>query len=325
MSIRLTPTTPSSRPQDYASFEETVAVNDDPLEVGAGCCFCVPNCDWDFPVFAFLSSPFDREKNDRNDFIFNVAAGSTLTAKLIQLNPDNTVKQTITIVDNTYGQLFPTGTIKAGVWAFWINWHDVADVEEFGRWKFNVTIENGSATETYNQDTVCFHLMPWTCENAHRTIKIQTEQSGYFEGGFDYTGISFVEEIAGGIGQANKTTWPQELRLWGIFFRDGFPQERDNLVTQNRGKQLVQSKIWKKYKLKLDTIPTILSNRLVLDMLQAPEVYITDQNISNIEEYVRVRVDLQDIDDPINFRQNKNEFFEIEFVDWQQDNVHRFK
>lgn len=326
MAIRVNPSASSSRTQEYLHTERQFDIIKKPDFDASECCFCVPNCDWDFPAFALLTDQNDRQRNDRSPFYFEVPSGGTITATLIQLDRRNNAIQSITIVDNTYGNYFATGTIKANYWGFILDWYKVANVIGFGRFKLNIVIENGSSTEVLNEDSVCFHLMPWTCENAHRTVKITTEQSGYFENGINYEDLSFTLPIGtGGLGSTLKTTWPQELRLFGVFYREGFPTERDNLVTQDRGQELVQSKIWKKYKLKLDTIPTKLSNFLIFDMLQASEVYITDQNISNIENYTTVRVDLQEIDDPINFRMNKNEFIEITFVDWEQSNVHRFR
>ena len=77
--------------------------------------------------------------------------------------------------------------------------------------------------------------------------------------------------------------------------------------------------------MKLDTIPTSISNRLIDDMLQAPEIYVNDYQINAIELYDNVRVTLTELPDPENFTQNINEFMDIRFAEWKQNNVHRFK
>jgi len=325
MSIRLTPSASSARPQDYASFEETVSVSNDTGFNTKECCFCFPNCDWQMPAFANLSDQNNRFQNDKRDFIFNVPTNGTVEARLIELNPDNTEKQSILITDSTYGDLFNTGTVKANVWGFILDWYRVASVENFGRWKMNFIIKLGSGVEIFNEDSACYRLEPWSCRASHRTVKIRTRQSGYFEDGFDYSGISFLIPLAGGIGQENATYWPQEVRLYGRFSRQGREYERDEIQTQDRGQQLVQSQTIKRYLMQLDTIPTSQSNRLIDDMLQAPEVYVTDQNINNIEVYQDVRVTLTDIPDPINYTMNENEFQDLVFLDWKQGNIHRFK
>lgn len=323
MPIRETPTVSALRTQEYLATKDTITAIKRPFVLGSDCCFCYPNCNWTLPRFSNLLDQSDTYKNDRDDFIVQVPLSGTVTGTLIKIAPDGT-ETSFVIVDDTYGDFFSTGTIKANVWAFILDWYKVADVIGYGTYKFNILIENGASTELFNQDSVKFKLENWTCKCAHRTIKIKTEQSGYFEGGFDYTGISFEIPLPNGKTKVS-TTWPQEIRLYGRFYREAFEQERDNIVTEERGQQLIQSKIWKRYRLKLDTIETKLSNRVILDMLQAPEVYISDYQINAIEFYQDVRVDLKEVDEPVNFTQNINEFIEFSLVDWQQDNVHRFK
>jgi len=324
MSIRLTPAASNSRTKQYLATKTTLQAIKRPIVVDQDCCFCFPNCDWDLPAFAFLSDSTNTYKNDRTDFIVNVPLNGTVEATLIQLDPDNNVLQSISIVNDTYGLLFPIGTIKSNVWGFILDWYKVADVESLGRWKLNLVVKNSAGLEMFNQDSACFHLRAWTCQMAHRTVKIKTEQSGYFEGGFDYTNINFtIEQPNGKVKVSN--SWPQEIRLYGRFFREGRDFEIDNIVTEDRGQQLIQSKTVKRYLLKLDTIPTSISNRLVDDMLQAPEIYLNDYQINAIELYDSVRVTLTELPDPENFTQNINEFMDIRFAEWKQNNVHRFK
>lgn len=325
MSIRLTPTASNSRTKQYLATKTTLEAIKRPIVVDKDCCFCFPNCDWDLPVFAFLSEERNTYKNDKTDFIVNVPVNGTVEATLIQLDPDNNVIQSISIINDTYGTLFATGTIKANVWGFILDWYKVADIEGFGRWKINIVVKNSVGGEMFNQDSACFRLRAYTCQMAHRTVKIRTEQSGYFEGGFDYTNISFVIPLAGGLALKVSNSWPQEIRLYGRFFREGRDFEIDNIVTEDRGQQLIQSKTVKRYLLKLDTIPTSISNRLIDDMLQAPEIYVNDYQINAIELYDNVRVTLTELPDPENFTQNINEFMDIRFAEWKQNNVHRFK
>ena len=326
MAVRLNPTVSSSRTQEYLHTKRTVGAINKPKLVGSDCCFCVPNCDWDYPAFVDTTDQFDTYKNDKTDFIFNVPTGGSLTATLIELNQDNTTKNSFVIVDNTYGDFFATGTVKTGVWAFLLDWYKVVTVQNFGRYKLNIVIQNGSSTEIFNEDSVCFKVEPYSCEAAARTVKIKTEQSGYFEGGFDYTGLDFTLAVGvGGLGSTIKTTWPQEIRLFGRFWRQGRDFTVDNIVTEERGQQMVQSQTIKRYLLKLDNIPSTLSNRVIDDLLQAPEIYISDYQISPVELYEEVRVTPIEFPDPVAFPQNKNEFYDVVFLEWKQDNVHRFK
>lgn len=321
MSVRITPDVPSLNTRNYFSTKKQVTAIKGNVVVSSGCCFCFPNCDWTLPAIADLTST-DRDKNDRKDFIITVATNSTVVGTLIKIDPDGTETPNI-IVDDTYGNFYPTGTIKSQVWAFFLDWKLVASSLGFGKYKFNITVSNSTPTETFNEDSVCFQLIPYTCENAHRTISIKTQQSGYFEGGFDYTNLivneSGVSEVA------PKPFWRQEIRLWGRFWREGRDLTVDNIVTEERGQEMVQTQTVKRYKLELDTIETKISNHLIDDMLLAPDVRISDFNINNIELYIDKRVTLTGLPDPTIFTLNKNEFYEIELAEWKQDNVHRFR
>lgn len=321
MSVRVTPDVPSLNTRNYFSTKKQVTAIKGNVIVSSGCCFCFPNCNWTFPAIADLGST-DRDKNDRRDFIIQVADNSTVVGTLIKIAPDGTETPTI-IVDDTLGLFFPLGTIKSQVWAFVLDWKKVATVIDFGKYKFNITVSNSTPTETFNEDSVNFQLIPYTCENADRTVSIKTQQSGYFEGGFDYTGLTVNESDVNEV--APKPFWRQEIRLWGRFYREGRDLNVDNIVTEERGQEMVQTQTIKRYKLELYTIPTILSNHLIDDMLLAPNVTISDFNINPIELYVDKRVTLTGLPDPTIIRRNINEFYEIEFSEWKQDNVHRFR
>ena len=38
----------------------------------------------------------------------------------------------------------------------------------------NISVTNIVGTEVYNEDSPCFRLLPYSCDNAHRTIRITT-------------------------------------------------------------------------------------------------------------------------------------------------------
>jgi len=192
--------------------------------------------------------------------------------------------------------------------------------------QFGYKKQHSEPTVTYNNDSVCFQLMPYSCDNAHRTIRIETQQRGYFEGGFDYTGLTVAGTTSGGLTEVQQVDfWSQQIRLWGKFVREGRDLNIDNIVTEERGQEMVQTQTIKRYSLKLDTIQTSISNPLIDDMLLAPNVKISDYNINNIEVYRNERVSLTDLGDPIITPLNINEFYEIKFAEWKQNNIHRFR
>lgn len=321
MTQRVTPLVPALNTGEYFSTKKQVTAIRDNVIIGDVCCFLYPNCEWTLPAVADLTDTADY-KNDKKDFIIRIATNSTVVGTLIKIDPDGTETPT-TITDSTYGQFFALGDLATNVWGFILDWRLVASGLGFGKYKFNITVENSTSTETLNKDSVCWQLIPYSCGNTHRTIRIETKQSGYFEGGFDYSDLAF--SVIGAPGSSRNFPWPQQIRLWGRFHREGRDLTMDVLVTKERGQEQVQSLVVKRYLLQLDTIQTNISNHLIDDMLQAPDVRISDYNTNNIEVYQSTRVSLTDLNDPIITEENRSEFYDINFVEWKQDNLHRYR
>ena len=321
MSQRLTPISSSSRTKNYLATVKTVSSVKSPKVITGSCCSGL-NCVVDLPAFANLSDPTDNYSNDTLDFIYKVFKGATVTATLTKIATNGT--ETDYTISNTYGQLYSTGTVKSFVWAFQLSWYKVANTLGFGKYRINVSAVNVAATEILNDTSPCFILCPYSCDAAHDTVRITTEQKGYFEGGFDYTNLNYTDVVTSSFSQV-KTTWKQQIRVWGKFHREGFNYEVDNIVTGTRGTLQVQAKTAKRYVLRIDYIETEISNKIIEDMLLSPEVYIDDYNVNNIEVYKNRRVSLTDINDPENFDNAKQEFLSFNLVDYTQDNVHRYK
>ena len=321
MAQRLSPATSSARTKQYLATVKDVKGVKAPEVITGTCCNSL-NCSVDLPAIANLADANDEYSNDSLDFIYKVFKGSTVTATLIKIAPSGA--ETEYVISNTYGALYPTGTVKDFVWAFELSWYKVANTLGFGKYKVNVTAVNIVSTEFLNDTSPCFILMPYSCEAADETVRITTEQKGYFEGGFDYSNLNYNAIITDSFSKT-KTTWKQQIRVWGKFHREGFNYEVDNIVKGDRGLLQVQAKTFKKYLLRIDYIETGVSNRIIEDMLLSPETYIDDYNIENIELYKNVRISLTDINVPENFTRSKEEFLTFNLVDYKQDNVHRYK
>ena len=313
--IRVNPSTSSLNTREYFStkFTKTAAPS---LVLSAGSC-CV-GCVSDLPAIANLTDPSDEITNDKTDFILFVGKGTTVVGTLIKIAPDGT-ETNYTIIDDSYGNFYNTGVLKTSYWGFLLDWFKVASNLGFGRYKLNISVTNIVGTVVYNEDSPCFRLLPYSCDNAHRTIRITTEQKGYFEGGFDYTGLSY--DLDGEI----KTTWRQEIRLWGRFFRSTRRLETDNIVTKDRGQEQIQAQTVKVFSLLLDTIQPNVSNRILDDMLLAPEVYINDYNINGNTVENNERVTLIGLGDPVINSLSREEFYNIELEEFFQNNLHRYK
>jgi hypothetical protein len=323
MAQRVTPAVSTVRPHDHLHHKDTIQAIRKP-KIEAGCiCGCYPNCDFALPVFADLSDDTNFYTNDKTDFLYQFQTLALVQASLIKMDADGNVLETITITDNTYGMYYSFGTLNPGMFGFIVEWFKVASLKGYGFYKINITATNFVPTEIFNQDSPTFRLLPYSCEDVHRTVKISTQQTGYFEGGFNYTGLDYELPLPTGTVKVNY--WPQEIRLFGYFKRVGWEYEVDNIVGSNREQIQVQSKTVRRYGLFLETIKTNVSNRVIEDMLQAGAVFISDYFVNAPEIYENVRVSLTDISDPTHINGNQNEFINFEFVDYQQNNVHRYK
>lgn len=232
MAIKLTPSVVSLAALDYYHTKKQFAVSESFVIGSDSCCF--GNCEMPLPVFADLDNETISRNNDFSKFIFKVPAGSVVTCTLTNLNTNtNTV-----ITDTTYGAFADVGDIATEplVWAFVLNWFKVANLITFGDYKINVTIVNSSATTILNEDSPCYYLRPYTCENAQGTLRFDVVQNGYIQNGFDYRNIT-------GLAGFFK---PQQVRVYGSIDRSPITTT-DYLSNSNRENLQVQTEIHHEY------------------------------------------------------------------------------
>jgi hypothetical protein len=319
--IVITPTASSLSTRDYLATKELFEARKTPVVEGGQCCLF--GCGWSLPAIANPTDPTDNDTNDKVDFILDIPLGATVTANLVKI--DGNGNETEYLINNdTYGQFYATGTIKANVWGFILDFYKVYNTLGYGEYKVNIQIDSFSGQDIYDKDSPCYRLVPYDCYEAHNTVRIQSWQTGYFEGGFDYTGISYVfgEGLTANRG---KSKWFQQMRVYGRFWRSGRDYIVDNIVTKLRGQEQVQSQTIKVYNLQLDNIKSDQSNKLIDDMLMANEVYISDYNSDSVEDYKNVRVSMTDIGDPESEAMNTFEQYTITLREYFQDNIHRFE
>lgn len=225
MAIILTPTTISLASLDYYHTKTQFPIGRSLILGADNCCF--GSCEMPLPVFADLDNENISRNNDFTKFIFKVPTGSVVTCTLTNLNTNTDY----IITDTTYGSFADVGDIATEplVWAFVLNWFKVANLITFGDYKINVTIVNGSATEIFNEDSPCYYLRPYTCDNAQGTIRFDVFQQGYIEDGFDYRDMT-------GLAGFFK---PQQIRVYGSIDRSPITttdylssSERENLQVQ---------------------------------------------------------------------------------------------
>lgn len=294
------------------------------------CVLCLKGCPKPIPAFAYLSNESDAFRNDFSSFILDVPVNATVTCTLIEIAPDGTETNHV-IVDNTYGTFLSTGLIRLNTWAFILRWFRVADVLGFGTYKVNIQIENSASTVIFDQTTPCYVLKPWTCENAHGTVRITTEQSGYIVNGFDYRGLEYLDvtNVPGSpfLAATFKTTWPQQLRWYGVMRETTPTLITDKISDSNYNEQQVQDQIVRNFFFRLNHIRTDLSFHFIMDNLLATEIVVQDYNINNNlpeqENFDGIRMNPIEIADRLTTPLNENEFFTVNLEEYNQGRIKR--
>lgn len=308
------------RTAKYLHHRDQVSATKSMRNSTTDCCFC--SCDSEIPAFADGDNPTDKFKNDIFSWLIKVPNLCTLVATLTNL--DTNVSYTIT--DDTYGDLYTTGTLKTNVWGYIIKWGNVADLIGFGNYQMNITITDSFANIISNKDYPKFKLMPYSCENVHGTVRIETWNTGYIEGGFDYRNI-FITTPFANINPYSESVplkgWVQQIRYYGRVDISGIPVQIDNLSDNYRNLLQVQTQIQNEWTLRLEFIKTDISTQIIYDNLLADYILLSDYNANSVNTYRDVKVSLISIDSPQNFA-NRTSIFNVKFADYKQNNLKRF-
>lgn len=315
--IKLTPTSSSPITQQYLHTKDTVQAV---LKIEVpDVCDAGLYCDQPVPAFADETDTSNERKNDIRSFIIRVPENSTVIGTLTYLVDGSTYL----ISDNTYGLFYSLGTVDTNTWGFVLDWLKVAQNIGYGCFKFNITVENSSANEIYNQDSPCFDLKPFSCEAAFDTVRIDTVQTGYIENGFDYTNVIRPGFIGGGEFVKSKFGWRQQLRWYGKLKKTTPTTNKDNIIDNDRTLLNVQTQIIDNYDLRLNFIHRDVSEHFLKDQLLASPVTITDYNEQKNNGVYR-NVDLSYVEIGERTGNNK-EFFNIKFVEHKQNNIIRYE
>ncbi len=256
------------------------------------------------PVLASLSVT-NSEFNDFSSYIYKIGGSETITATLTE--QDGTVH---TIVDNTYGDFYTTGTLKTSVWGFKLSWNKVANALGFGVYTFKVVIDNVAAVRNAFVDEFCYKLIPFSCDNADSTVRLTTYKNGYIENGFDYRDLSIGD-------------WVDQIRLYGIFKLDEHTETVDNLLLSNRDLHQIQTQIIDTYDLILRQINSSVSTSIIKDSLLANRMYVDDYNRDNVNDYKVKYISFVSIEKPTQAEINGTLYYNIKFTEFNQSTLKR--
>jgi hypothetical protein len=186
----------------------------------------------------------------------------------------------------------------------------------------NISVSNATPTLIFTKDYPKFKLMPYSCANAHGTVRVESFNSGYIEGGFDYRNMIILNPYPTGVSIKGIEGWIQQIRYYGKLSISAIPVETDNIFDGYRNLKQVQTQIKNEYNLRIDFIKTDLSEQIIYDNLLADYILLNDYNANNVKDYREVKVSLLSVDPPESFK-NRTNLFNIKFVDYLQNLLKR--
>lgn len=264
--------------------------------------YVYPKCDC-LPVFSSLTTQ-NPELNDYSSFIYEVGGSYTLAATLTEQDGTEHI-----INDNTFGTLYTTGTLKANVWGFKLDWYKVGLALGYGNYTLNFKIDNAALRGDFDE-VFCYQLMPYSCDLADGTVRITSIKNGYIENGFDYRDLSIGD-------------WEDQIRLYGSLKFDDYITTIDNVLLSNRDLHQIQTQITDTFNLTLIGINSTLSTAFIKDSLMANKMYIDDYNRSNVNEYKKQYVSFVSIEKPIQAEINGTINHSIKLTEFNQSTLKR--
>lgn len=260
-------------------------------------CPCV--CDCDYEELAFYHSSGDTWKNDSATLLSEVFLSADTNA--FEIYKDDVLKATVT--DDTYGTYIAVGgystqLLKTSFKADWAliqaAWGDGVYYLKSARTILNV---NGDLT------THKYMVTEYSDEKAKGTVVIKTVQNGIIEGGNNYIGMEFEQQVR------------LNAHLSGV----QRSLETDRYLSQNLTLEQIQDKVIKNYSLEVLMIPTNIASPLLDDQVMANSIKITNYGYWEYDCHEELEIVLEEFTESLYFHKTKDAVFKLEFTAKKQD------
>ena len=283
------------------------------------CCQCFNNCDYVIPQF--VDETNEPYKNDFQSYWIPLNAANEVTITLWKIESDGS-ETSYEITDNTYGIYFSKGTLKPNLVNFYVEWKKIRDTLGFGKYYFvfDIFIISSGTTISHGRSSF-FQLMPYSCEAANGTARITVRNTGYIEGGNDYTGLNGYTLGFGG----RRSYWEQQIRFFGRVVRLAPETLEDYLVTNTRGQEMIQKQRIPNYQLQVNNIKNNASQPLINDYFLSNYITVDDYNINNVQNFRNLRIIETGVESETNFVGTENEFFVFNLRPYTQNILKRYK
>jgi len=273
-------------------------------------CRCNEGCVLKLPVFA-ISGGTDYQ-NDKSSFLYTTASIVGTGAMELHKKEGSTWVKKADLNNNALGTYFPKNTWTAhahqlNYFGYEIEWENVLTSYGHGEYMIKTTITVfGNATVKYSD---IYYLLEYTDQRADGTVRIHTIQNGYIKRGrFDWSDMN----------------WNQYIRLHGYF---GFRTPTfitEEYLTQKYVDEQIQDEIRDEFTLEInDMLNNNVSEDFIYNRMLANEIFITDYNLCNTQQYINYPVKPESFDNVFEDRYVKGRAYTIKFTDRNKDIIKR--
>lgn len=305
--IVIEPGAPTSATQlMYSVKSQAKAVEGIVFSSVSTCCFGkMPAC---LPVFANTDDLTNKFENDFFNFTLKAPSGFTIEAKLIRVRDGSEYD----INDSTYGDYAAAGSLDdPNIWGFRLQFNKVAPLLGYGQFRVEIKVFNNIAKGSQDVISPCFNLRPYSCEDAHKTVRIDAEQFGYIENGFDWSQIE------------NTVFNEYQVRTYGLLTKGQRVEESEVIVDNQNNSRQITSGTFANWTLDLNWIGGFISDVILDEMVLAGKVLVSDYNLDSLDEYRNIPLRFLNSDEPDKQRGAKFQRITLNFEDYTKGKIKR--
>lgn len=254
-----------------------------------------------YEELAFYKSGGETWENDSATVLVELfLLGDSNTFKLFKKG----IKEAVaTITNNNFGVFIPIGGYPTQLFktSFKADWLLIQAA--FGNGLYHIESDQTILNINDQKITHNYRVIEFTEVLARDTIVIKTIQNGIIEGGINYIGMEFEQQIriVGHISGAERTL------------------ETDRYLSQKLTLEQIQEKVIKNYTIKTRLLPTNIASPLLDDKIMANSIKITNYGFFEFDCHLDLEVVLEEFTESLYFSKTKDGVFELNFTARIQD------